>query len=168
MRCLARPRLVLRAALAAAWLAALAGTAAAQVPGADYTLTAPTWLLPAPAYNEPELAPVQPLGRWGPVRLAAAGSSTGSGLSLETGQKWFARGGVGQSLDTGVMSLGGGFRFADGDALSMQVTRQLGQDRLGLAVRYDLQRSYLRLSYEQPLRAPGSPSDLRFSAGVRF
>lgn len=167
MRRPARLHPLLRAALAAAWLGALAGHAAAQMPSADYALTAPTWLLPAPAYSEPELAPRQALAGWGPLRVAAAGSATGSGLSLEAGQKWFARAGVGQSLDSGVMSAGGGFRFADGDALSVQVTRQLGQDRLGLAVRYDLQRSYLRLAYEQPLRIQGS-SDLRFSAGVRF
>lgn len=162
----ARLRLLSRAVLAAAWLAAFAVPAAAQM-APDYALTAPTWLLPAPAYSEPELSPRQAVAGWGPVRLAAAGSATGSGLSLEAGQKWFARAGVGQSLDSGVMSAGGGYRFADGDALSVQVTRQLGQDRLGLAVRYDLQRSYLRLAYEQPLRIPGS-SDLRFSAGVRF
>ena len=66
------------------------------------------------------------------------------------------------------MSLGGGFRFMDGDALSMSVTRQLGQERLGLAVRYDWRQAYLRLSYDQPLRSQGAAERLRFSAGVRF
>ena len=113
------------------------------------------------------MGPQSPVAAWGPVRVAATGTSSGKGLSLEAGQKWFARAGLGRSLETGMVSLGGGYRFATGDALSMQVTRQLGQERLGLAVRYDWQRSYLRLAYEQPLRTSGSP-DLRFSAGVRF
>jgi hypothetical protein len=75
---------------------------------------------------------------------------------------------VGRSLDTDVLSLGGGYRFNEGEALSMHVTRQLGQERLGLAVRYDWRRSYLRLSYESPVRSLGRPDLLRFSAGVRF
>jgi hypothetical protein len=66
-----------------------------------------------------------------------------------------------------MMSVGGGYRFAGGDALSMQVTRQLGQERLGLALRYDVRRSYLRLGYEQQLHSPGADR-VRFSAGVRF
>lgn len=168
MRCPIRLRLLAPVLLAGALLGAFAGPAGAQMVTPDYTLTAPTWLLPLPALNEPELHPRLPLGGWGPVRLAAAGSASGSGLSLEAGEKWFARGALGRSIDAGVMSVGGGYRFRGGDALSMQVTRQLGQDRLGLAVRYDWERSFLRLSYEQPVRtAPGAP-DLRFSAGMRF
>jgi hypothetical protein len=50
----------------------------------------------------------------------------------------------------------------------MHVTRQFGQERLGLAVRYDWDRAYLRLSYESPVRAIGAPDRLRFSAGMRF
>ena len=93
----------------------------------------------------------------------------GTGLSLEAGRNWFARVDVGRSLESSdVVSIGGGYRFEAGDALSMHVTRQLGQERLGLAVRYDWQRSYLRLSYEAPDRAFGLPDRLRFSAGVRF
>jgi hypothetical protein len=136
--------------------------AQAQWLSPDYALTVPAVLV------EPELAPVAPLLGWGPVRLDAGASSHGHGLSLEAGHRWFARAGIGRTLDTGAISLGGGYRFPDGGALSMHVTRQLGQERLGLAVRYDLHRSYLRLAYESPLRALGQADSLRFSAGVRF
>jgi hypothetical protein len=108
------------------------------------------------------------VGAWGPVRIAGAGALNGSGLSLEAGHKWFARAGLGRSLDTEAVSLGGGYRFRGGDAVSMHVTRQFGQERLGLAVRYDWDRSYLRLSYESPVRSQGVPDRLRFSAGMRF
>jgi hypothetical protein len=136
--------------------------AGAQGVSADYTLTRPAWV------PEPELTPRQPLAAVGPLRLAAAGSHTGSGLSLEAGEKWFARAGIGRSLDTDVLSLGGGYRFPGGKALSMHVTRQFGQEGLGLAVRYDWRWSYLRFSYDQPLRNPHEAERLRFSAGVRF
>ena len=149
-------------ALALAAGMAAAAPAAAQGLSADYALTSPA-LVP-----EPELTPRASLGAWGPVRLAAAGSMTGHGLSLEAGERWFARAGIGRSLENDVVSLGAGYRFAGGDALSMHVTRQLGQERLGLAVRYDWRQAYLRLSYEHPLRTPGAAESLRFSAGVRF
>jgi hypothetical protein len=169
MRCLIRACLTVTRALAAgALLGALGAPVGAQLVTPDYTLTAPTWMLPTPAWTDAELSPRRPLGAWGPLRVATTGSSSGSGLSVEAGEKWFARAGLGRSLDNGMLSLGAGYRFAAGEALSMQVMRQMGQERLGLAVRYDWQRSYLRLSYEQPLRtAPGS-ADLRFSAGMRF
>lgn len=140
----------------------LGGPAAAQGVLANYTLTSPGLL------SEPELTPRVAITAWGPLRLAAGSSLTGSGLSLEAGEQWFARAGIGRSLDSEVMSVGGGLRFPGGDALSMHVTRQLGQERLGLAVRYDWRQSYLRLSYEYPLRTPGAGESLRFSAGVRF
>ena len=139
-----------------------AAPALAQLAPANYTLTAPAWL------GEPELTPVAPLVAWGGMRLATASSFSGNGLSLEAGEKWFARAGIGRSLDNDIMSVGGGYRFADGNALSMHVTRQLGQERLGLALRYDLHSSFLRLSYDQPVRNPGAHDSLRFSAGVRF
>jgi hypothetical protein len=141
----------------------LAGAPAfAQLAPANYTLTAPAWL------SEPELTPRAPLVAWRGMRLATASSFSGNGLSLEAGEKWFARAGIGRSLDNDIMSVGGGYRFGDGHALSMHVTRQLGQERLGLALRYDLERSFLRLSYEQPVRNPWAHDSLRFSAGVRF
>jgi hypothetical protein len=154
--------------LAGALLAVLVMPAGAQLLSPDYTLTAPSWMLPASWTAQPDMAPRTPVAVWGAVRLAAAGSASGSGLSLEAGENWFARAGIGRSIESDVLSVGAGYRFAGGDALSMHVTRQLGQERLGLAVRYDWRRSYLRLAYEQPLRTPGSADRLRFSAGVRF
>src|SRR6478735_6694646 len=116
-------------ALLAAALVAAAGGSSAQIVAPSYSLTAP--LL------DPEVTPRLALLNAGPVQLAAATSTTGSGLSLQAGHRWFARVGV-------------GYTFRDGDALSMHVTRQLGQERLGLAVRYDWARTYLRLAYETP------------------
>jgi opacity protein-like surface antigen len=148
--------------LLAGVLAAACGGVAAQNVSPRYLLTAPTPQL------DPELTPRTPLLRAGSVQLSAASSMTGSGLSLQAGHQWFARAGLGRSLESDVLSVGGGYRFQDGEALSMHVTRQLGQERLGLAVRYDWTRSYLRLSYESALRATSGPDTLRFSAGLRF
>ena len=159
----ARPTSRTAARLLLAGVLVAAGAASvAQVVSADYGLTTPAWVA------EPELIPRLPLAALGPVRLSASNSLTGSGLSLEAGEKWFARAGIGRSLDLDVLSVGGGYRFRDGNALSMHVTRQLGQERLGLAVRYDWRWSYLRLSYDQPLRTQSESDRLRFSAGVRF
>lgn len=162
-----RPASPVRLLAAAALLCALVAPLRAQLVAPDYTLTAPVRLQTASPWSDPELSVRQPLAAWGPVRLAASGTSSGDGLSLEAGEKWFARAGLGRSLDNGTLSVGGGYRFGSGDALSMQVSRQVGQVGLGLALRYDWQRSYLRLAYEPTFRVPGS-TDLRFSAGVRF
>ena len=102
-----------------------------------------------------------------PLRLAAPAS----GLSLEAGERWFARVGVGATMvDREQLSVGGGYRFGGGDSLSVQVVRSLGQDRLGLAVRYDWASNYyLRVSYDRRFSDSLTPSpDLRFSAGIRF
>ncbi|HET8745064.1 MAG TPA: hypothetical protein VFM98_05640 [Ramlibacter sp.] len=147
---------------AAAALACGCGLLQAQSLSPDYTLTAPSLLA------EPELVPSWPIAVLGPVRLSAGRSSSGSGLSLEAGERWFARAGLGRSLEGEALSVGGGYRFPFGDALSMSVTRQLGQERLGLAVRYDWRQAWMRLSYDQPVRTPGAVDRLRFSAGVRF
>jgi hypothetical protein len=98
----------------------------------------------------------------------ASGVDGGAGLSLQAGQEWFARAAVGSTLKGDLASIGGGYRFRDGDALSMHVTRQLGQEGLGLAVRYDRAAAYLRLSYESRLGQVGQAEMLRFSAGMRF
>jgi hypothetical protein len=158
----AHRRSAARSLLAGVLLAACAAAAGAQALSADYTLTAPAWV------SEPEFSQSQPLAAWRGMRLNSGSSPTGNGLSLEAGEKWFARAGIGRSLDSEMLSFGAGYRFGDGNALSMHVTRQLGQERLGLAMRYDWQRSYLRFGYDQPLRTPGSVDRLRFSAGVRF
>ena len=42
-----------------------------------------------------------------------------------------------------------------------------GQERLGLAVRYDLANYYLRVSYDRRWN-DFAPDTLRFSAGIRF
>ena len=94
----------------------------------------------------------------------------GAGLSLEAGERWFARvgtsAGASAAFDTDRVALGGGYRFAPNESLSMQVLRGRS-DRLGLAVRYDWSSYSLRLSYDR--RWTESPQDtLRFSAGVRF
>jgi hypothetical protein len=161
MRAASIPRIA-ASLLVGTLLPGAAVSVAAQVLSPYYTLTAPAW------HSEPELLPRLPLAAWGPVRVSLAGSDSGSGLSVEAGESWFARAGIGRSLDNEVLSLGGGYRFGGGDALSLQVTHQLAQDRLGLALRYDWRWSYLRLSYDQPLRAPGPSDRLRFSAGMRF
>lgn len=162
MRCLDRLLSRLPACLLAAGVAMAGLGAQAQALSPIYELTVPALLAePDPPARASMLA-------WGPVRLAATGSMGGSGLSLEAGQKWFARAGVGRSLDSDYLDIGGGYRFAGGQSVSMHVTRQFGQEGLGLAVRYDWHRSYLRLGYELPVRALGTPDRLRFSAGVRF
>lgn len=143
-------------------IAAVATPAAAQRIAPDYTLTTPQLPL------DGETAARTPVVTLGPLQLGASASETGNGLSLQAGQQWFARFGVGRSLDSDAISVGGGYRFADGQALSMHVTRQLGQERLGLAVRYDFSRAWLRLGYEAPTRSFGGSDALRFSAGMRF
>jgi hypothetical protein len=152
---------VLRLA-AAALLAAGSGAVPAQLLSPNYTLTTPALLA------EPEVFTFVPVATWGRLRLAAGGNASGQGLSFVSGENWFARAGIGRTLDSDLLSLGGGYRFDGGRALSVAVTRQFGQERLGLAVRYDLRQAYLRLSYEQPLRAPGAGDRLRFSAGMQF
>lgn len=157
-------RSLAQAAAAGALMAAACG-AAAEGNAPLYSLTTPGPLL------DPEVSPRQSLLAYGPLQLSAANSITGSGsgLSLQAGHQWFARAGIGHSLENSdVLSFGGGYRFTSGEAVSMHVTRQLGQERLGLAVRYDWTRTYLRLAYESPLRAMNGPDTLRFSAGVRF
>jgi hypothetical protein len=152
---------IVASALLSLAAAGVAMPAAAQTSSPNYSLTRPVW--------GEEVAPTAPLLNWGGVQVSSASAiAGGAGLSLQAGQQWFARVGVGRTVETDMMSLGGGYQFQDGQALSMHVTRQLGQDRLGLAVRYDWTHSYLRLSYDAPLRQTGGVDMLRFSAGMRF
>lgn len=155
-----RVAIVAAAAFAAGSIAPL--HAQAQALSANYTLTAPSLL------EEPDVQPRLSRAGWGPLRLAPAQTFAGTGLSLEAGERWFARATVGRSLDAEVYSMGGGYRFGDGESVSVHLTRVAGLERLGLAVRYDWRRSYLRLSYEPPLPSQGLPDRLRLSAGVRF
>jgi hypothetical protein len=101
----------------------------------------------------------------------------GTGLSVEAGTSWFARLGVGHSgvaLQPGLpasgvpsMSLGGGYRFNGDQSLSLELVRDSRQQRLGLTVRYDWPRYFVRLAYEPPI-SPAPSEGLRLSAGVRF
>jgi hypothetical protein len=125
-------------------------------------------LLMAAALACPLGAAAQALSQYS-LRLGPEARS-GGGLSLEAGERWFARvgtsAGTSAAFDTDRMALGGGYRFTPTESLSMQVLRGRA-DRLGLAVRYDWSSYYLRLSYDR--RWSDNPQDtLRFSAGMRF
>ena len=65
------------------------------------------------------------------------------------------------------MRIGGGYRWSDGQSLSLHVTGGRGPERLGLSVSYDWPRYFVRLSYDSGLN-PVPQDRLRFSAGVRF
>lgn len=155
-------RLLLPALWASLLLAPLG--AAAQGLAPNYRLAPSPWKLQA----EPDGLARPALLTLGPVSLSAVGGVSGGGLSLQAGQQWFARAAIGSSLDSEALSLGGGYRFNNNEALSMHVTRQLGQERLGLAVRYDRAAAYLRVSYDGKLGVTGQAEMLKFSAGVRF
>ncbi len=109
--------------------------------------------------------------------LQGDGRFSGAGLSLDAGRNWFAQVAVGRSLQQGSYPFGmaasdevrvsGGYRWGDGQALSLQVTGGSRSERLGLAVRYDWPRYFVRLSYDSGLN-PLPQDKLRFSAGVRF
>lgn len=109
--------------------------------------------------------------------LHAAGGFSGAGLSLAAGRNWFAQVSVGRSLQQAhglpgevasqALRIGGGYRWGDGQSLSLQVTGGRGAERLGLSVGYDWPRYFVRLSYDAGL-APVPQDRLRFSAGMRF
>lgn len=109
--------------------------------------------------------------------LQADGRYSGAGLSVEAGRNWFAQVSIGRSLmaEPGLqraesydaMRIGGGYRWANGQSLSLQVTGARGPERLGLSLSYDWPRYFVRLSYDSGLD-PLPQDRLRFSAGVRF
>jgi len=133
------------------------------------------------AAQEQEGAGRSILSAIGNLHLAPAfhteGSFSGAGLSLAAGQNWFAQVTVGRSVLAPLavapnaaadsMQLGGGYRWSDGQSLSLHVTGARGAGRLGLALRYDWPQYYLRLSLD-PRMDIGPVDTLRFSAGVRF
>ncbi|WP_141509771.1 hypothetical protein [Ramlibacter sp. WS9] len=114
--------------------------------------------------------------RIAPVVQADAQFS-GAGLSLAAGANWFAQVSVGRSVqyDSGLVEampaealrIAGGYRWANGQALSLQVTGGRGPERLGLSVSYDWPRYFVRLSYDTGLN-PLPQDKVRFSAGMRF
>ena len=120
------------------------------------------------------------LFRLGPVRvgpaLRAGSDFSGAGLSL-AGRNWFGQVGVDRSAHVGglptgagstdVLRIAGGYRWSDGQSLSLQLSRGRGGERLGLAASYDWPRYFVRFSYDSGLD-PWPQDNLRFSAGMRF
>ena len=154
-----------------AWLLLAAGAlpclAQAQSFSANYDLTRPA--MAASASTDSDLVPRgRPLSL-GAFRVSPAfnTASTGAGLSLEAGQQWFGRLTVGRSVELDSVALGGGYRWRDGQSVSMQLSRGRGHERLGLAVRYDWPRYFVRVGYD-PRQGEGTSEMLRFSAGMRF
>lgn len=112
---------------------------------------------------------------FGPA-LRADASFSGAGLSVTAGQNWFAQVAVGRSLQDAsilpgtspdALSIAGGYRWSNGQSLSLQLTGSRGADRLGLSVGYDWPRYFLRLSYDSRFNLVPVET-LRFSAGMRF
>ena len=149
------------AAAALAW--PLAGHA--QAFSADYGLSRPTVTL----FN------------LGPVRIAptlqAGARFSDAGMSFDAGRNWFAQVGLGRSVQpglspsgaasSGTLSIAGGYRWSDGQSLSLQLTGGRATERLGLSVSYDWPRYFVRLTYDTGLK-PVPEDNLRFSAGMRF
>jgi hypothetical protein len=124
-----------------------------------------------------------PLVKLGPA-FSLASDLSSARLSLQAGRNWFglvqlAHAPAGTLLPVSShdwINVGGGYRWANGQSLSLQLSRgrEPGQ-RLGLAVNYDWPRYFMRLSFDQGLSlAPqeslrlAAPESLHFSAGVRF
>jgi hypothetical protein len=117
----------------------------------------------------------------GPVRIAPQLQTDArfsvAGLSVGAGRNWFAQVGVGRNQQPGlslssarssdVLSIAGGYRWSDGQSLSLQLTGGRGVDRLGLSASYDWPRYFVRLTYDSTLDQVPKDS-LRFSAGMRF
>ncbi|MDB5871311.1 MAG: hypothetical protein JWQ07_753 [Ramlibacter sp.] len=166
-----------------AWLPLLAVAAGAwpQQAGAQAFLADYGLASPATAASEPDARYRAGLINVGAMSISPAiradAGFSGAGLSLAAGRNWFAQVAVGRSLQTNLpvssvnssdaLSIGGGYRWGDGQSMSLQVTGARGPDRLGLAVRYDWPRYFVRLSYDSRINLV--PTDtVRFSAGVRF
>jgi hypothetical protein len=148
-------------------LALSCAVARAQSFSADYDLLRSQEAVTAPAmqFGSISLAPA----------LQSQGDVSGAGLSLSAGRSWYGQVALGHAAapawraeGSDVLSVGGGYRFPDGQAMSLQFSRGRGPDRrLGLAVGYDWPRYFLRFSWDQRLNV--APQDsLRFSAGLRF
>ena len=109
--------------------------------------------------------------------IQSSADFTGAGFSLQAGDHWFGQVGMGRgklTLANGfarspdVVNLGAGYRFSNGQSLSLQLSQGRGPgQRLGLAVNYDWPQYFVRFSYDQGFNL--APQDnLRLSAGVRF
>lgn len=109
--------------------------------------------------------------------LVAGESFSGAGLSLNAGRNWFAQVAVGRGAQfsplpatpasAGAMSIAGGYRWSNGESLSLRLTSGRGAERLGLAVSYDWPRYFVRLSYDSKFTLTPAET-LRFSAGMKF
>jgi hypothetical protein len=109
--------------------------------------------------------------------IVASDAFSGAGLSLNAGRNWYAQVAVGRGAQystlpsmpgsSDALSIAGGYRWSDGQSLSLQLTSGRGVDRLGLAVSYDWPRYFVRLSYDSKFILTPSES-LRFSAGMKF
>jgi len=159
--------------LLAAGALALPFAAGAQGFAADYDLARP---LELPANGSVAGATFN----WGSVSLSPALQSdarfSGAGLSLAAGRNWFGLVGVGRSVEQEhvagytageQLSISGGYRWSDGQSLSLRLTAGRGTERLGLALSYDWPRYFVRLSYDSKVNLIPQDS-LRFSAGMRF
>lgn len=109
--------------------------------------------------------------------VATAGLVRAQGFTADynLSRNWFGKVGLSQvalnDVTTGttdILNVGGGYRFDDGQSLSLQVSRARGPvPRLGLSVSYDWPRYFVRFTYDQGVTL--TPADnLRFSAGIRF
>ena len=153
----------LRSAFAAAALAAVPWLVQAQGFSADYDIA---------RFSSPD---TQPLVKLAPAH-ALGGDFPGAGLSMQAGRNWFGQIGLAQgpvstltpALANDIVNMAGGYRWSNGQALSLQLSRGRGQgQRLGLALNYDWPHYFVRFSYDQGLTLAPQGS-LRFSAGVRF
>lgn len=139
-----------------------------------------SWTVAAALAVLPWLAQAQ--GFTADYRLAPAvslgGDLSAAGLSLQAGRNWFGQVGVSQAAaathasgtSSHVVNLAGGYRWANGQSLSMQLSRGRGNgQRLGLAVNYDWPHYFVRFAYDQgSFNLLPQQDNLRFSAGIRF
>lgn len=108
--------------------------------------------------------------------LTHGAGDPGAVLTLQADRNWYGRVGLTQgpvsaltpAAANAIVNVGGGYRWANGQSLSLQLSKGRGPgQRLGLAVDYDWPHYFVRFSYDQGLTL--APQDsLRLSAGVRF
>ena len=159
MRFIARSLSVLLLAAAAVPCAALA-----QSFEANYELT-------RPVAADTDLLPLAGGLRFGNVRVASAFSpsaAAGGGLSLEAGKSWFGRFTVGRSIETDMIAIGGGYRWRDGESVSLQLSRGAVVGVAGSAVvlRFIQRRPTTASSARPPIAATVGTSHGKLLFGV--